>query len=544
MHPSVLLPLVLILSGCSYALPEVQIYNTTISGRSVPELQEEFFGNIPFAEPPVGELRFAPPVNKLDPGVASLNATQYGAACAQLAGFGSNSSLVEDCLTLNILRPANVNSSTNPVPVLLWVYGGAFQNGQAYTYDGSLLVAQSVERGTPIVYVSVNYRVGPFGYPQGHEAEAQGALNLGHKDVVSALTWVQQNIAAFGGDENQITVAGVSAGAVILSHLTLDPQFNLARAAIFESGSPATVSVTNATAREQAWQTLVANVPECAGATPNNTFSCLRSASTETIVNATAQVNPFSVAFRPVIDGPGGVLPDLPSKLYAGGRVPIVPFITGDTLDEGTFFVPTNLNTTEEARQFVVGSIISATASAEDQTRIADKILEFYPDDPTLGSPYGTGNETFGLGLQYKRLSAVAGDVEFQSLRRQLAQVASEKGVKVHAYLFTDKQLQPELAYLGVYHGAEVAYVFGAPPNGPPAEALSDNIIDYWVSFVTSLDPNDGLGNSSRPTWAQYTTSSEQNVIQFDSTNLTMIPDTYRQEQIAFLIDQGALLDH
>ena len=93
--------------------------------------------------------------------------------------------------------------------------------------------------------------------------------------------------------------------------------------------------MTNATAREQAWQILVSNVPECAGASPNNTFSCLRSASTETIVNATGQVNPLSVAFRPVIDGPRGVLPDRPSKLYAEGRVPVVPFITGDTLDEG-----------------------------------------------------------------------------------------------------------------------------------------------------------------------------------------------------------------
>lgn len=147
-------------------------------------------------------------------------------------------------------------------------------------------------------------------------------------------------------------------------------------------------------------------------------------------------------------------------------------------------------------------------------------MLKLYPDVAALGSPFGTGNETFGLSSQFKRASAIVGDTAFQSQRRSLAELLGENGVPIFAYFFTDPQpSQP--AFLGgeqslsesahgmekseltcsvhtVPHASEVPYVFGDPPNGPPSVSLSKTMIDYWLSFANSLTPNDGKGNVSR----------------------------------------------
>ncbi|KAL5532554.1 hypothetical protein ACEPAF_4328 [Sanghuangporus sanghuang] len=519
---------------------EVRVKNTVIAGSPVPELQQEFFGGIPFAEPPIGSLRFAPPKLKLDPAVDTLNATQYGPACAQaLSGVGGDPTQInntiqsEDCLTLNVVRPAGSNS-TGSLPVMVWVYGGAFQNGASSWYPADLIVARSVSRGTPIIFVSLNYRLGPFGFPQGAEATARGALNLGHKDVLAALQWIQENIAAFGGDKDRVTVFGVSAGSILLNALLLDPDFSLARAAIFESGSAASIPLLEGSTSNTAWDILASSVPECAGS-PNNTFNCLCSASTQAILNATESVYATysQIAFSPVIDGPGGIIPTLPSKLHAGGRFSHIPFIAGTNLDEGTIFAPPTINATEQILYLFYA----------DSDSLKKEIIELYPDDPSFGSPFGTGNETFGLSPVFKRAAAIAGDINFGALRRSLTRVASRSGTKVYAYLFSDPQVNNSLPYLGVYHGSEVFYVFGAPPNGPNSVALAETIIDYWVSFATSLDPNDGKGNATRPVWKEYTPSS-QDILQLHSTNLTMIPDTYRKHQIEFLISHEKNLGH
>ena len=156
--------------------------------------------------------------------------------------------------------------------------------------------------------------------------------------------------------------------------------------------------------------------------------------------------------------------------------------------------------------------------SASEQSSVINGILELYPNVPALGSPFGTGNETFGLDPVYKQASAILGDLTFTSLRRQLAQVNARHGTKTYAYLFTDPQSSTSSPSLGgehsshitqetehergtrflVPHASEVAYVYGNPQNGPASVTLSQNMIDYWVSFATSLDPNDGHGNTTR----------------------------------------------
>ncbi|KAJ2985861.1 hypothetical protein NUW54_g10005 [Trametes sanguinea] len=178
--------------------PQVQLGNSILIGTQNTG-QTEFFGGIPYAEPPTGGLRFAPPVLKTDPGVTTFDASTYGVSCP----VGGQSNLDEDCLTLNILRPLGT-SAGGGLPVMMWIYGGGFQAGDASQYDGTGFAIAGINRGTPIIYVNFNYRLGALGFPQGLEATSRGALNLGLKDMLTALEWVQRNIDAFGGDPSKV----------------------------------------------------------------------------------------------------------------------------------------------------------------------------------------------------------------------------------------------------------------------------------------------------------------------------------------------------
>ncbi|KAH9850203.1 esterase 1 [Lenzites betulinus] len=529
--------LAVLLSLCQ-AAPQVQLGSTTVNGVQNTG-QTEFFGNISYAEPPVGALRFAPPVLKTDLGVASFDATQFGASCP----VGGSSNPVEDCLTINVQRPLGTTSTAN-LPVMVWIYGGGFQAGDASQYDGVGFTITGINRGTPFIYVVFNYRLGVLGFPQGDEATSRGALNLGLKDMLTALEWVQVNIAAFGGDPSKVTVFGQSAGAVALSNLFLNSNLeNLARAAIFESGAQSTLPMLSGTHRDPDWRNFVAAVPECSGASSTDSFDCLRQASVSEILNAQGAASGQAgeqFPWAPVIDGSGGVIPDLPSNLLAAGQFSRLPFISGSNLDEGTQFVSTSIATDDQLTQFLDTLItpLGPTSSAE-QTQI-DGMLQLYPNNPALGSPYGTGNDTFGLGAEYKRGASIVGDIWFHSQRRAWNQAASAQGVKVFAYLFSDPQAVGTPSQ-GVAHGSELGYVF-QQPGEEPASTLSAIMKDLWISFATSLDPNDGIGNS-RPQWQQYTPSN-QAIMQLQGDNITMIPDTYRAQQISFINSNPAAINH
>ncbi|KAI0330842.1 esterase 1 [Cubamyces sp. BRFM 1775] len=520
--------------------PQVQLGGSTIVGTQNTG-QTEFFGGIPYAEPPTGQLRFAPPVLRTDPGAANLDAGEYGVSCP----VGGQTDPNEDCLTINVLRPVGTSAGAD-LPVMVWIYGGGFQAGDASQYDGTGFAIAGINRGTPIVYVNFNYRLGVLGFPQGEEATSRGALNLGLKDMLTALQWIQHNIATFGGDPTKVTVFAQSAGSVALADLFLNSNLeSLARGAIFESGAQSTLPVFPGQRRDKDWRNFIAAVPECSGASANDSFDCLRQASTSTILSAQGSASGQAgeqFPWSPVIDGAGGVIPDLPSKLLAAGTFSRIPFISGSNLDEGTQFVSTSLSSDDQLSQFLVnfidpaepGSTPSAVQSA------ANGLMQLYPADPSQGSPYGTGSNTFGLGSEYKRAAAIAGDIWFHSIRRAWDHAASGQGVKVFAYIFADPQAVSNPAQ-GVAHGSELGYVFGQPGN-EPAKTLSSVMKDYWISFATSLDPNDGKGNA-RPTWLQFTPSN-QVLMQLQGSNTTTIPDTYRAQQIDYINSQPATFNH
>ncbi|KAI0710298.1 extracellular triacylglycerol lipase precursor [Cerioporus squamosus] len=537
--------------------PQVNVGGTTITGASqtfLGALGIDFFGGIPFAQPPVGSLRFAPPVFLDTPATDTLDATQFGAPCVQFNVSGVS----EDCLTLNVFRPSGVSSNAS-LPVLLWIYGGGFLQGFTSVFNASAIIAQSVLRGTPVVYVSLNYRVGPFGFPQGTEADTRGALNLGLKDQLAGLQWVKSHISAFGGDPDKacpccwVTIFGQSAGAASIADLYLNSGLeNFVRGAIFESGYYGTVPFFNASRRGVAWDKFVSDVPACTNATAGDTFSCMQSVDTATLLTAweeTAASFPEPFLFVPVIDGPGGLVPDLPSKLIADGKFSKIPFIAGTNLDEGTDFTPTSLSTDEQLVEFfTIEDQPFADPPASFQKDVAT-LMQLYPDNPALGSPYGTGNETFGLSSQYKRAAAVLGDASFQGPRREWIQAASSAGVKTFGYYFTDQNAVTNPSH-GVAHALEIAYVYGQTALTSPKPAvrlLSQAMVDYWISFAVSLTPNDGKG-LNKTIWPQYQ-PGQQVLLQFDTGSFApntttptfaIIPDDYRAQQIDFIISISA----
>ncbi|KAJ7624729.1 Carboxylesterase, partial [Roridomyces roridus] len=380
----------------SNAVPVVKLGKTEIFGApsALADSVEVFLG-IPYAEPPLGALRFMPTTLKATLDVPQFNATQFGPGCLQPQSPQDPSTPIsENCLSINVFRPSGL---------IFTLLAGDFIAGASSLYDGSALVARSIQRGTPTVYASLNYRLGPFGFPQGQEAMTKGSLNIGLKDQLLAMQWVKQNIAAFGGDPSKVTLFGESAGAHSVDIHILGPSLkHLARAAIIQSSYRDPQFDTHRW--EPAWQTLVSNVPQCRAQTnTTHTFDCLqRVENTSLILEGWAAASAVygNLCFNPVIDGPGGLMENLLSQVTPKSPLPVM---IGSNKDEGTLFVPTDTNSSDTIRDYIIVPSTPSPRGAQALAAAADKILELYPDDPALGSPFGTGDETWGLGSQYKR---------------------------------------------------------------------------------------------------------------------------------------------
>ncbi|KAK7040280.1 hypothetical protein VNI00_009747 [Paramarasmius palmivorus] len=545
----VLLPIAL-LSTVTWAT-EVQLGKTTLTGTNILDVLE-FYGGIPFAEPPLGDLRLSPPVLKPALDVPTFNATQSGPKCLQIPVDTTSS---EDCLTVDIRRPVDSIRGNQLLPVMVFIYGGGFVQGSSTLLDGSPLVLRSITRGTPVIYVSFNYRLGPLGFPQGAEAEQRGALNLGLKDQLAALDWIKRNIAAFGGDPTKVTVFGESAGAVSINILSLTSGLeNFARGAILESGGAGTIFHFEASRRQSLWDSYVRAVPECSGASANDTFTCLRTASSETLSQAgggsLAAINEM-FPWIPTLDGPGGVFPELASSFYAKGQFSRIPFISGVNLDEDSIAAPLTFPTISSS-DTIFNAIITNYTTNTDGTgndelqAAANQLLQLYPDVPALGSPYNTGNETFGLSSQYKRSAAITGDLMFHSVRRLWTKAAVDAGVKAYGYLFTGPRLEDVFPpQYGVPHTQELYYVFGLVPEAGGSQRdveLKWKMMDYWISFAVTLDPNDGKG-TSRPTWPEYATCDPV-ILELNTNNISAIPDNYRTAGIDFINSNPVLFRH
>ncbi|MFB3776673.1 MAG: TAXI family TRAP transporter solute-binding subunit [Bryobacteraceae bacterium] len=465
-----------LLSVCVSLAAPVKVEGGLVEGTSEDGLT--VYRGIPFAAPPVGELRWrAPePVAKWD-GVK--RADKFGPACMQGGPSGSSpAGMSEDCLYLNVWTPAK--SAGERIPVLVWIYGGGFSGGATSipTYSGEKLAKRGV------VLVSIAYRVGPLGFLAHPGLSAESKLkvsgNYGLLDMIAGLQWIQKNIAAFGGDPKRVTIFGESAGGIAVSMLCASPLAKgLFHGAISQSGGsfgpprPGGMPGENMQRLADA-ERAGENYAKGAGA---SSVADLRKLSAE-------QVQTTSRGQRglgwPIIDG--RVIPDDQYKLYEARRYNDTPVLIGYNSDEGlSFSVP-------KTPQAYVESV------RQRYGPFAEKLLKLYP----------VGETTVP-----KTARDLMRDAAFGWHTWAWARLQSKTGKgKVFYYYFDQHPEYPpghEREGQGTPHGADVAFVFEHldVPNrqaAPGDQELSAAMAAYWTNFAKRSDPNgDGL-----PAWPAF----------------------------------------
>ncbi|KAJ9114222.1 hypothetical protein QFC22_005674 [Naganishia vaughanmartiniae] len=602
---------------------------TTVPNGSVPvygytntQYNVSSFLGIPFAT----SERFRAPVLSTY-NATGLNASAHGVACMQSPGVGksllngsyTSRGVGEDCLTVDVYTPAGAGNGTK-LPVMVWFFGGGFINGANSVYDGTAIIAQSVLMRSPVILVVPNYRLNIYGWLNGAEALANNATNLGMRDQLASLEWVQKYAQAFGGDKNKVTVFGESAGAISIALHYLNPALvgnsttvngtrqamnstvqagnttvttinstaplSLFRGAIMQSGAMSTFPIGPANETRQPIFDRISLLTGCSrnastaypggnltSAFNQTEFECLRTLPNDLLFNATRTVlddpaNAYgNFPFGPTIDY--SLIPASPAALLAKGSfAQNIPFISGNMLDEGTLFTPPTLNTTAQ-----VTSYVNEVLPRDPNTTVVNTLYAYY-NDPSKGSPYGSGNESFGLNPLYvillfpprshtnprfgrfKTTAALFGDTTFQSSRRNFLQKANQFNVtKTWSYLFSQKK-NGTSTYLGAPHGSDVLYTFGQPGGNAADLTVSRQFLGYFINFANNLDPNGNTTNpitalvsstlnlTSWPAYSTRTTGGTTNMLQILANNLTVIQDTYRSEAIAYINSVPEALDH
>jgi para-nitrobenzyl esterase len=430
------------------------------------------FLGVPYAEPPVGALRWRAPVSiKEWSGVRVAN--NYAASCYQewpARTFGPYTSEFvdtprhsEDCLYLNVWAPAQTSAKA---PVMVWIHGGGFGGGSGALsiYEGAHLAGQG------IVVVTINYRVGPFGFlahPElTREAQGTGAGNYGLQDMVEALRWVRTNIAAFGGDAARVTIVGQSAGAIAVSDLIASPLAKgLFARAIAQSGAGMGISAIPLAEAER-------NGERFAKAAGAATLAELRALPPEKIQAANPLYfgpppagAPPRIELRPVLDG--AVLPSDPID-PAAPIASAVPVITGFNNDE---FMPPGNTTAAEFQQSV----------RQRYGEHADRLLSLYP--------HATDDEA----AQSARL--LVRDAYMTSTYRWAMGRSRAIGQPVYAYLYVHPAPVAKQPSFGTFHTSEIPYVFGVldrkhRPYTDADERIAKQLQTYWLNFIRTGDPN------------------------------------------------------
>ena len=429
------------------------------------------YRGVPFAAPPVGDLRWrAPqPAAKWD-GVRP--AAQFGPSPFQ-GGIGS-----EDCLYLNVWTPAK--SARGPVPVLVWIYGGAFNWGSTSerSYSGEKLAQKGV------VLVSIAYRVGQLGFLAHPELSAENTNhvsgNYGLLDMIAGLQWVRRNIAAFGGDPEKVTIFGESAGGIAVSMLCASPLAKgLFQGAISQSGASFGPPRPTPFPGE--------NLNRLADAERNGE-AYARSAGVSSLAKL-RKISPEKLPAGhglawPVLDG--WVIPDDQYKLYAAGKYNDLPILVGYNSDEGASFSPPK--TPEDY-----------LASVNERFgHFADELIKAYP---------------VGSNIVPKTARDLTRDAAFGWHAWSWARLQSETGKSKVFYYYFDQHPEvpdgsPRAGY-GAPHAMEVAYVFqNLNPKNPQTTktdlAISDTMSTYWVNFAKHGNPN----GEGVPVWPAFSDSS------------------------------------
>ncbi|MBM7783816.1 carboxylesterase/lipase family protein [Tenggerimyces flavus] len=464
-------------------------------------LVNEFRG-IPYAAPPVGELRWRAP-RPVRPWLLPRSATAYASPCAQRAGEQQLAGSSEDCLYLNVTTP---RSGPSRKPVMVWIHGGGNFQGAGSTYDPRRMA----ERGD-VVVVTINYRVGAFGFLSHPGLEGSGTFGL--QDQQAALRWVRRNAALFGGDSRNVTVFGESAGGVdICGQLTSPASNGLFDKAILQSGSCLTRVPTFATPQDGAvhlvkddfWAPLSAREPvgvRVAEELGCGTVSCLR-------LLPTAKLLPYDSSFGIATGTP--TLPRDPGSALRAGAFHRVPVLSGNTRDEAR----------------LTTMFVEALTGPITRERYAQLLLDtFGADAPAIERRYPADDSAAKNALT---LASLDTDRVFACAQQETTRLLARR-TAAYGFEFADRTaptFSPFFTELppGASHASELAYLFklldGAPygPNLKHVELtaaqrrLGDAMIDAWTRFA----------HTGRPGWpkAPYVQAFGQRIEPIDATRV------------------------
>lgn len=448
------------------------------------------FLGIPYAQPPLGRLRFKKP-QPLNKWSGIQNATKYANSCYQNIDkafpdfqgaemWNPNTNLSEDCLYLNVWIPSPKPKNAT---VMVWIYGGGFQTGTSSlpVYDGKFLAR--VER---VIVVSMNYRVGALGFlALPGNSEAPG--NMGLFDQQLALQWVQRNIAAFGGNPKSVTLFGESAGAASVNFHLLCPQsYPLFTRAILESGSsnaPWAV-MSPEEARNRTWT--LAEFTGCSKENETEMIKCLQNKDPEEILLNERFILPtdslLSIYFGPTVDG--DFLTDTPSTLLQLGQVKNTQILVGVNKDEGSSFL-----------------VYGAPGFSKDNDSLITRrefqagLDMYFPNVSSLGKEAILFYYVDWLGDQTREvyreaLDDVIGDYNLICPALEFTKTFSDLENNAFFYYFEHRSSKvPWPEWMGVMHGSEIEFVFGLPldrgANYTRAEEiLSRSIMKFWANFA------------------------------------------------------------
>ncbi len=517
--------LVTILAGSAFsALPANLFSQTPASGATPPTVITQqgklrgtqgpddnlVFQAIPFAQPPVGELRWKEPQPPKS-WQGARDASSPPPACMQLdwkwntmdAKAGS-----EDCLYLNVVTPSL--HQDHPLPVMFWIHGGANYNGSGRYFTGETLTRHGV------VLVSINYRLGVFGFlahPElTKESPHHSSGNYAILDQIAALRWVRKNIASFGGDPRNVTIIGQSAGAMDVGTLLVTPESNgLYSKAIAESGGPIAPSPTLPTLHEE--EEVGRSFAEAAGASSPDQIAALRAMSAQQILDACNRYTAPDPEGVPTHQGPspnvdGWILTSQPAAAVHDGRVHPGPLLIGSNIQEFSF-----------SRSSVIASDAPSEPAEELKKMIAKDFGEqaqaavaLYgldrSDHPAPDPEFGT------VGTQLMT------DSNFRCPATITGRWLSRNRFQVWRYQF--ERPLPGAGADSTRHSGELPYVFGWAQNssvrimgatfGPLDKQISEQMQEYWTNFAKTGNPNGG----DLPRWDIYAVGSPS-VMRFTS---------------------------
>eukprot|EP00026_Physarum_polycephalum_P004099 Phypoly_transcript_04116.p1 GENE.Phypoly_transcript_04116~~Phypoly_transcript_04116.p1 ORF type:complete len:515 (+),score=72.42 Phypoly_transcript_04116:2-1546(+) len=441
---------------------------------------------IPFAAPPLNNLRFKPPQSPV-PWSSVLNATNFGPVC-----YGGGNGESEDCLYLNVWVPLNVTSDKQ-LPVIVWLYGGGFIGGSATGCPGDFL------SGNDTIVVTLNYRLGTLGFlyhPALMDEENPTSGFYGLQDQRFAFQWVQDNIAAFGGDPSEVTIAGESAGAIsVCVHLAAKRSAGLFSRAIMESGfcTLRPVNQSNVVA------TQILSALSCTG-TNQEILACLLIKNASEVMAAPGNIPSFMPTLDPYeLDAQPSVI--LSSERNSWNSVPV---IAGVNHDENSMWICPEYSTiTDEEYRDTLTEMYGST--------YAGLIYQLYPPS-SFSSPV-------------RALIDATSDVCWKCPTKKLASQVTDAGKESFVYSFNVQQSDP---CKGAQHSDELAYVFYGVDSPNYAKNLSTIMRSAWTSFARTTSPSTSFPGLE---WYAFNTTA-QYYMEFNFTS--QLGDMFRQEECEF----------